>query len=289
MATTAKTRHRSAGRPATKPRLGQNFLTDLAAAQRIVDALGDISHSTVVEIGPGRGAITSLLAAKAEKLIAIELDRTLAAQLRMAYLRNSRVEIIEADVLRVDCDSLVQGRSKQVTTAPQQMPHRVARVVGNLPYYITSDILLKLFECHRNFDRIVIMVQKEVADRIAAEPGSSDYGVLSVTAQLFADVENLFTLPPESFSPPPKVHSSVLRLRVAPRAASLGVDEKGFIAFLRHLFAQKRKTLVNNLKLHFEAAHIKTAMRTADLSAHVRAEAVPLEQMAALYLALNKK
>jgi 16S rRNA (adenine1518-N6/adenine1519-N6)-dimethyltransferase len=269
--------------------LGQNFLVDQAAAQRIVDALGDISNATVVEIGPGRGAITSLLAAKAGKLIAIELDRTLAAQLRMAYIREPKVEIIEADILRVDCDSLVQGRSKQVTTAPQEMPHRVARVVGNLPYYITSDILLKLFECHRNFDRIVIMVQKEVADRIAAAPGSSDYGVLSATAQLFSDVENLFTLPPEAFSPSPKVRSGVLRLRIAPKADALGVDEKGFIAFLRSAFAQKRKTLVNNLKLRFEAAQIAPAMRAAGLSLNVRAEAVSLGPMAALYRSLNKK
>src|SRR4051812_31717919 len=111
-----------------------------------------------------------------------------------------------------------------MTTAPQDMPQRVASVVVNLPYYITSDMLLKLFECHRNFDRIVIMVQKEVADRIAASPGSSDYGLLSATAALFTDVENLFTLPPNAFSPAPKVHSSVLRLRVAPKAAKLGVD-----------------------------------------------------------------
>jgi 16S rRNA (adenine1518-N6/adenine1519-N6)-dimethyltransferase len=279
-------RHHSADRSAKKARLGQNFLTDVAAAQRIVHALGDISDSTVVEIGPGRGAITALLAAKAERLIAIELDRTLAAQLRMAYARNPRVEIIEADILSVDCDSLVQGRSKQVTTAPLEMPQRVARVVGNLPYYITSDILLKLFECHRNFDRIVIMVQKEVADRIAAEPGTSDYGLLSATAQLFTDVENLFTLPPEAFSPPPKVFSSVLRLRVAPKAAKLGVEEKAFIAFLRSAFAQKRKTLVNNLKSHFDAAVINASLRKAGIPAAARAEAVPLEQMAILHKSL---
>jgi 16S rRNA (adenine1518-N6/adenine1519-N6)-dimethyltransferase len=289
VAATAKSRHRSADRPTKKPKLGQNFLVDIGAAQRIVDALGDISRCTVVEIGPGRGAITGLLASKAEKLIAVELDRTLAAQLRMAYLRKPHVEILEADILHIDCDSLVQGRSKQITTAPQEMPHKVARVVGNLPYYITSDILLKLFECHKNFDRIVIMVQKEVADRIAAESGTSDYGVLSATAQLFADVENLFTLPPEAFSPPPKVHSSVLRLRIAPKAAVLGVDEKGFIAFLRSLFAQKRKTLSNNLKPHFESAQITSAIRTTGLKADVRAEAVPLEQMAALYKSLYKK
>jgi 16S rRNA (adenine1518-N6/adenine1519-N6)-dimethyltransferase len=289
VAAPANTRRRSTGRPAKKAGLGQNFLTDLGAAQRIVDALGDITHSTVVEIGPGRGVITGLLAAKAEKLIAIELDRTLAAQLRMAYLRSPHVEIIEADVLRVDCDSLVQGRAKQITTAPQAMPHKVARVVGNLPYYITSDILLHLLECHKNFDRIVIMVQKEVADRIAASPGSSDYGLLSATAQLFTDVENLFTLPPEAFSPPPKVHSSVVRLRVTPKAAQLGVEPQRFMGFLKLAFAQKRKTLVNNLKSHFNAELIRASMREAALSPDVRAEAVELAQMATLHRVLSKE
>lgn len=287
MATTAKTRHRSENRPAKKPRLGQNFLADDAAAQRIVDALGDISGSLVVEIGPGGGAITRLLAKKAGRLIAIELDRTLAAQLRMAHARDPRVEIIEANVLNVDFDSLVQGRSKQVSTAPQDIPLKVARVTGNLPYYITSDILLKLFECHRNFDRIVIMVQREVADRIAAEPGTRDYGLLSVTARLFSDIENLFTLPPDAFSPAPKVHSSVLRLRIAPKAADLGVETRAFIAFLKLAFGQKRKTLVNNLKERYESESIRGGLKRSNLPTDIRAEAVSLEKMAALFKALN--
>lgn len=288
MATAAKTRHRSANRPAKKAKLGQNFLIDATAAQRIVDALGDISDATVVEIGPGRGAITKLLAAKAKKLIAIELDRTLTAQLRMTYLRSHNVEIIEANILHMDCDALVQGRAKQVTTAPQDTPTKIAHVVGNLPYYITSDILLKLFECHRNFDKIVIMVQREVADRIAADPGSSDYGLLSATAQLFTDVENLFTLPPEAFSPPPKVHSTVLRLRVAPKACELGVVPAPFIGFLKLAFGQKRKTLINNLKDKFEAKRVREELHGGGLSESVRAEAIGLEQMASLFKSLTQ-
>ncbi len=121
-------------------------------------------------------------------------------------------------------------------------------VVGNLPYYITSDIVLRILELHPNIERAVIMVQREVADRIAAEPGSRDYGLLSATAQLFARVDKLFTLPPGAFSPPPQVHSSVLRLTMAPRLEELQVEEEPFIAFLKLAFAQKRKTLVNNLR-----------------------------------------
>ena len=286
MATAAKIRHRSAP-PAKKAKLGQNFLIDFDAAQKIVDALGDISQSTVVEIGPGKGVITKLLAERAAKLIAIELDRTLTAQLRMNFARQHHVEILEADVLKVDCDSLVQGRAKQITTAPQGMPKRVARVVGNLPYYITSDILLKLFECHTNFDRVVIMVQKEVADRIAASPGSSDYGLVSATCQLYADVELLFTLPPQAFSPPPKVHSTVLRMRITPKAADLGVNADAFIAFLKLCFGQKRKTLFNNLKDKFPAEDVRQAVSAAGASPDVRAEALDLKCMARVFQRLS--
>ena len=278
-------RHKSENRPRHKAKLGQNFLTDANAAGRIVDALGDIAGCTVVEIGPGRGAITKTLATKANKLVAIELDRALAAQLRMDYTRRPNVEIIEANVLHVDFDALVRGRPRKPTTAPQDLPSKTARVVGNLPYYITSDILLRLFEFHTNFDKIVIMVQKEVADRISAEPGSRDYGLLTATTQLFAEVENLFTLPPAAFSPPPKVHSSVLRLRIAPQANALGIDPRPFVDFLKLSFAQKRKTLYNNLRTKFSEEQSRSAMRTAGLDASVRAEAVTLQGMAALFKA----
>ncbi len=122
-------------------------------------------------------------------------------------------------------------------------------IVGNLPYYITSDIVLRILELHNHIERAVIMVQREVADRIAAEPGSRDYGLLSATTQLFARVDKLFTLPPGAFSPPPQVHSGVIRLTMAPRLEELHVEEAPFIAFLKAAFAQKRKTLANNLRV----------------------------------------
>src|SRR5271157_1428993 len=162
------------------------------------------------------------------------------------------------------------------------------KVVGNLPYYITSDILLRLFEFSKYFESIVIMVQREVADRIAAEPGGSDYGVLSATAQLFARVENLFTLPPAAFTPPPKVHSSVLRLTIEPRQEELGVAGDGFIDFLRLSFGQKRKTLWNNLKSRFADAELKRALAEARVKPTVRAETLSLEESAAVYRALHK-
>lgn len=269
----------------TKPKLGQNFLVDRSAMNKIVEALGDISQTTVVEIGPGKAALTDLLAARAGRLIAVELDRVLAAQLRMKFSRQPNVEILEADVLSVDIATMVGNRPGPLRDLrPSERP--TARVVGNLPYYITSDILLHLFRFNSVIESIVIMVQLEVADRIAATPGVRDYGLLSATAHMYGRVERLFTLPPGAFSPPPKVHSAVLRIDVQPRFQELEVDESGFIEFLKKLFGQKRKTLANNLRAHYDKAVVEKALDEASLEGNVRAEAVELDRMAALYRAL---
>lgn len=257
-----------------KAKLGQNFLADLSARRRIVEALGDVSDKTVVEIGPGKAAITELLAQKSQRLIAVELDRELAANLRQRFA-GSQVEVIEQDILTVDLGSLRHDNEKLL-------------VVGNLPYYITSDILLHLFQYHDAISRAVVMMQREVADRVAAEPGSRDYGLLSATTQLYARVEKLTTLPPSAFSPPPQVYSSVLRLTFAPRFDELRVDAGGFIRFLRQSFAQKRKTLVNNLRAAgFEPSSIAQAVESSTIFPQVRAENLPLESMARLYRALH--
>lgn len=270
-----------------KPRLGQNFLADRNAAGKIVSALGDIAHALVVEIGPGKGALTELLAGHAGRLIAIELDRMLATELRYKYSRDPSVEIIEGDVTRIDFRTVLNRTIGPLNDLRPLKPQR-ARVVGNLPYYITSDILLRLFEFHDQFETIVIMVQREVADRIAAAPGSRDYGLLSATAQLYTRVEKLFTLPPGAFSPPPKVHSSVLRLTVAPRFQELQVDAPGFIGFLRLAFGMKRKTLFNNLKKDYGEPQIRAALKEKGIRTDIRAEALSLEQAAAVFRRLRQ-
>ena len=272
----------------SKPRLGQHFLVNDSNAARIVDALGDISHSTVLEIGPGRGVLTSLLAKRTRRLIAIELDRVLAAQLRMKFALYPNVEIIEGDVLAIDFSTLFGPKPGASRPGLVQTPEPVP-VVGNLPYYITSDILLRFFEFRQCFSTIVIMVQKEVADRLAATPGTRDYGLLSATAQLYAKVERLFTLPPGAFSPPPKVHSSVVRLEMSPRLNALNVDEEGFINFLKLSFGQKRKTLWNNLKTEYAPDLLKEALREAGVKPTVRAETLPLEKSAAIFRALASR
>jgi 16S rRNA (adenine1518-N6/adenine1519-N6)-dimethyltransferase len=258
-----------------KPKLGQNFLNDPSASLSIVDALGDISNSTVLEIGPGRGAITRLLASRARRLIAVELDPALAQQLRRLYETNPSVEILQQDILKTDLSSLAG------------LPGEKLAVVGNLPYYITSQILLHLFDHHPAVDRAVVMVQREVADRLAAGPGSRDYGLLTATTQLYARAQNLFTLPPSAFSPPPDVHSTVLRLSFHPYFKDLGVDPRAFQVFLRQCFAQKRKTLANNLRFAgIESAALASAFHRAEVPPQVRAEALPPDAMARLFRAL---
>jgi 16S rRNA (adenine1518-N6/adenine1519-N6)-dimethyltransferase len=278
----------STRRPQSKPKLGQHFLDSNEFAGRIVDAMGDLSQSTVLEIGPGRGILTSLLARRCRRLIAVELDRVLAAQLRLKFGMFRNVEVIEADILAVDFDSLF-GPKPGLGRPGMDLKPEPVKVVGNLPYYITSDILLRLFQFSKYFESIVIMVQREVADRVAAPPGGSDYGILSATAQLYARVEKLFTLPPGAFDPPPKVHSAVLRLTLDPKQETLRVAGDGFIDFLRLSFGQKRKTLWNNLKSNYEGDALKSALAAANVKATARAETLSLEESAAVYRALRKE
>jgi 16S rRNA (adenine1518-N6/adenine1519-N6)-dimethyltransferase len=263
-----------------RPKLGQNFLVSPTAQTAIADALGDVSRRTVVEIGPGRGAITHILARRAQRLIAIELDPALAAQLQADFGDRPSVTILRQNILRTDLATLRSG------------PEESLLVAGNLPYYITSDILLHLFAAHHVVERAVVMIQREVADRVAAQPGSRDYGLLSVTVQLYARVEKLFTLPPGAFSPPPQVHSGVLRLTIAPRFDELGLiaspghpdPADAFIHFLRMCFAQKRKTLANNLRAAGHApAAIAAALAACVIAPQARTEQLDLPTLAQLY------
>ena len=258
-----------------KPKLGQNFLVDDNARHRIADALRDITTRTVIEIGPGHGAITSILAERAGKLICIELDRSLVPELRFHFRNHPNVEIVEADVLKTDLTALVP-------------PGEKALVVGNLPYYITSDILLHLFAQEAALELAVVMMQREVADRVAASPGTRDFGLLSATAQMHAGVNALFTLPPEAFEPPPDVYSTVLRMRFAPRFEELGIsDHKGFDRFLKLCFQQKRKTLSNNLRsAGYAQAWVESACASAGIQPSIRAEALQLTQFAVLFKAV---
>jgi 16S rRNA (adenine1518-N6/adenine1519-N6)-dimethyltransferase len=258
-----------------KPKLGQNFLHDSHAIERIAAALGDCSQETVLEIGPGRGALTRALAARAKHVLAIELDDILADRLRLEFPAD-RVTIVHQDVLKFDIAPAAAGAGGRLA------------VVGNLPYYITSPILHKLAASQASVSRAVLMMQREVADRVVASPGSRDYGQLSVTVQMYGPVETLFTLPPGAFSPPPEVHSSVVRWRFAPRFGELGVEERVFLAFVQQAFAQKRKTLANNMRAAgFTQAAIEESLMRANIGTKARAEELPIEALALLWKSAN--
>jgi 16S rRNA (adenine1518-N6/adenine1519-N6)-dimethyltransferase len=213
---------------------------------------------------------------RAKHVIAVELDPLLAASLR-AEFPPDRLTVVQQDVLAFAFD----------TVSAQAGEHLL--VFGNLPYYITSPILLKLAANSGCIERAALMVQREVADRVTGRPRSRDYGSLSVTLQMYGALQTLFTLPPASFSPPPDVHSSVFRWIIAPRFAELGVEEQGFLAFVRSVFAQKRKTLANNLRAAGLAPQaIDTAIATAAINPRARAEELSVESLANLYLALGK-
>ena len=264
----------------TKAKLGQNFLRDPQAVQRIIAALGPLGSRTVVEIGPGKGAITEGLAAQAKHLITIELDRELAWTLQERFSPEKgfhNVAVCRQDVLDFDFAAAARDAGESLL------------VVGNLPYYITSPILLRLSASAASIDRAVVMVQREVADRVTARPESRDYGLLSVTLQLYGRTEPLFTLPPEAFAPPPDVHSTVFRWIFAPRFAELNVEEAPFIAFLKQCFAQKRKTLSNNLRAAGQSAdRAADAFSDTGISPQIRAEALTVEELAAIWRTLSR-
>jgi len=257
------------------PKLGQNFLSDQHIARQIVDTLGDISQATVIEIGPGKGVLTQHLAGRAQRLILVELDRDLGPQLANKYSDDASVEVVQADALKVEFAALLNGEPTP------------AKLIGNLPYYITSDLLLKFFSLHELFSELVVMVQLEVAERICAVSGTRDYGVLSVTSQLYCDCRMILKVPPEAFTPRPKVHSAVVRLKVNPKTKRLHVDEVGFLSFAKKCFAQKRKTLMNNLREVYPQDLVERTLSLLSLRADVRAEAIPFEQLCEIYRSLN--
>jgi 16S rRNA (adenine1518-N6/adenine1519-N6)-dimethyltransferase len=218
-----------------KKRFGQHFL-EPAWVTRLLDAVEPSPSETFLEIGPGRGALTAPLAARVGRLIAIEIDRDLARALRAKL--PPHVQLVEADVLTVDLAELLSRESKP------------ARVVGNLPYNVASPILFRLLHAAdegRTIRDATVMLQKEVADRVAAQPGSGDYGALGIQVGLLADVDRVMTLPPGAFRPPPKVTSAVVRLRFRPPAVDVG-DLGMFERVVRGVFQQRRKTIQNALR-----------------------------------------
>jgi 16S rRNA (adenine1518-N6/adenine1519-N6)-dimethyltransferase len=247
-----------------RKRFGQHFLTDGAIIDAIVATIAPMPGDAMVEIGPGLGAMTDPLVARSGRLTVIELDRDLALRLR----KRPELEVIESDVLKVDFAALAAAKGKPL------------RVVGNLPYNISTPILFHLLESVEHVVDQHFMLQKEVVDRMAASPGSKDYGRLSVMLQWRYDIESVLDVPPESFDPPPRVDSAIVRMQPLP--ATPGVDAALLETMVRVAFSQRRKVLRNTLGRWLEE---RGFVGTFDVQR--RAEEVPVAEYLALATALG--
>lgn len=256
-------------------RYGQNFLIDPRVLDKIVRAAEITGNDCVIEIGPGIGTLTQYLAYAADQVYAFEIDDNLIPILQETLADWDNVEVIHSDILKVDLDVFLAEHSMG----------RPVKVVANLPYYITTPILMSLLEKRTGIDSVTVMVQKEVAERMQARPGTKDYGALSLAVRYYADPHIEAHVPPNCFIPRPKVGSAVIRLDVR-KELQTKVNEQLLFAVIRASFAQRRKTLQNGLKnsveLDFSAEQIAGAIRDMGLSPAVRGETLSLEQFIAL-------
>ena len=262
-------------------RFGQNFLIDTHVLEKIVDEAGIDEDDCVLEIGPGIGTMTQYLCERAGRVIAVEIDKALIPILNDTMSSYSNVEIINEDILKVDITNLCNKYNNG----------RPIKVVANLPYYITTPIIMGLFESGCPLESITIMVQKEVADRMKCGPGSKDYGALSLAVQFYSNPEIVANVSPESFIPKPGVGSTVIRLTRYPKPPVEVDDEKYMFKLIRAAFNMRRKTMVNSLmsgNLGLTKEEILSAIDKLNLSPQVRGEALTLNEFAALSNILSK-
>lgn len=255
-----------------KKGLGQNFLTSGEALEHIADA-AEI-ESGALEIGPGFGVLTSELAKRAEKVVAVEIDERLIPVLAETLMEYDNVKVINADVMKTDLAELIKN----------EFGGKSVSIAANLPYYITTPIITMLLESRIPVKNIVVMVQKEVAERISAEPGTKDYGALSVLCRYFTRPELICVVPAELFVPKPKVDSAVLRLRVLDKPSVSVSDEKLFFRTVKAAFSQRRKTLLNCLSANFPYGRtaLSDALDSAGIDPRRRGETLSPEEFAAL-------
>ena len=267
---------------AFQKKFGQNFLIDTHVLERIIDEAGITPDDFVLEIGPGIGTMTQYLACAAREVVAVEIDKVLIPILEGDTLKAfDNVTVINEDILKVDINKLVEEKNGG----------RPIKVVANLPYYITTPIIMGLFESHVPIESITIMVQKEVADRMKTGPGSKEYGALSLAVQYYANPEIVANVPPNCFMPRPNVGSAVIRLTRYETPVVDVKDEKLMFRIIRASFNQRRKTLVNGLKnsgeINFSKEQIEAAITTIGKPLTIRGEALTLAEFAALSNAIS--
>ena len=263
-------------------KFGQNFLIDTTVLDRIIDASEITKEDCVLEIGPGIGTMTQYLAERAGEVIAVEIDKALIPILKETLADYDNVTVINDDILKVDINRIVEERNGG----------KPIKVVANLPYYITTPIIMGLFENHVPLKSITIMVQKEVADRMQVGPGTKDYGALSLAVQYYAKPEIVANVPPNCFIPRPNVGSAVIRLTRYEEPPVKADDEAFLFAVIRASFNQRRKTLANGLSnapgLGVTREQAVGVLEEMGLSATIRGEALTLEQFAQLSNLLKK-
>ncbi|QKS69634.1 16S rRNA (adenine(1518)-N(6)/adenine(1519)-N(6))-dimethyltransferase RsmA [Paenalkalicoccus suaedae] len=260
-----------------KKSLGQNFLIDPNILTNIVKAASLSPESGVIEIGPGIGALTEQSAKQAEKVLAFEIDQRLLPILKETMAPYPHVEVIHQDVLKADMNEQIAAHFKE---------GQDLAVVANLPYYVTTPILMKLLQEQVPVRVMVVMLQAEVADRIAAKPGSKAYGSLSIAAQYYADAETVFMVPKTVFMPQPNVDSAILRLTLRDKPPVDVVDEAFFFEIVQASFTQRRKTLLNNLSKKLEATmskqEVQAALQEIGIDPTRRAESLTMQEFAAI-------
>lgn len=264
-------------------KFGQNFLIDTHVLERIIQEAGITKDDFVLEIGPGIGTMTQYLCESAREVVAVEIDKNLIPILADTLQDYQNVTVLNEDILKVDINALAQGKNGG---AP-------IKVVANLPYYITTPIIMGLFESHVPIESITVMVQKEVADRMQVGPGTKDYGALSLAVQYYAKPEIVANVPPNCFMPRPNVGSAVIRLTCHEKPPVQVDDEKLMFSLIRASFNQRRKTLANGLNnapdIHLSKEAIQESIAELGVPAGIRGEALTLEQFAALSNIIAKK
>jgi 16S rRNA (adenine1518-N6/adenine1519-N6)-dimethyltransferase len=259
-----------------KKKFGQNFLIDNGTLEGIVEAAGVTDSDCVLEIGPGIGTLTQYLADSAKKVVAVEIDKTLMPVLADTLSEYDNVTVINEDVLKVDIEEIVNTYNEG----------RPIKVVANLPYYITTPIIMKLFESGAPIESVTVMVQKEVADRMSMGPGSKDYGALSLAVGFYAEASEVMDVPPSSFIPQPGVGSAVVHLRRYQEPKVSVKDEKFLFDIIRTAFNQRRKTLSNSLsgnpQLGVSRQQVQDALTEMGIDERARGEVLTLEQFAML-------
>ncbi len=255
--------------------LGQNFLIDPTVCPEMARAATREGADCVLEIGPGIGVLTASLCEQAKQVVAVELDRRLFPVLRETLADYDNVELVEGDAMQLDLHALLRERFGEGA--------RIA-VCANLPYYITSPLLMRLLECRLPIEKLVVMVQKEAAERLCAEVGSREAGAVTVAVRYYAEAHTRFTVGREAFLPAPKVDSAVIELCVREKPAVELRDEAYFFKMVRAAFAQRRKTAVNGIAagLNLPKAAVAEAIADTGLPADVRAEKIPMEKLADL-------